>query len=95
MRILRGKSKKLIPAKKIVLYEASDTATENVILAAAQIPGKTIIKLASANYMVQDLCFFLKKLGVKIKGVGNMTLEIEGKKNIKKNDKHNIFFLEK
>lgn len=82
--------KKLIPAKKIVLYEASDTATENVILAAAQIPGKTIIKLASANYMVQDLCFFLEKLGVKIKGIGSMTLEIEGKKNIKKDVEYEI-----
>ncbi len=82
--------KKLIPAKKIVLYEASDTATENVILAAAQIPGKTTVKLASANYMVQDLCFFLEKLGVKIKGIGSMTLEIEGKKKIKKNVEYSI-----
>ena len=82
--------KKLVPAKKIVLYEASDTATENVILAASQIPGKTVIKLASANYMVQDLCFFLEKLGVKIKGIGSMTLEIEGKKKIKKDVEYNI-----
>ena len=82
--------KKLAPAKKIVLYEASDTATENAILAAAQIPGKTTIKLASANYMVQDLCFFLEKLGVKIRGIGDMTLEIEGKKNIKKNIEYHI-----
>jgi UDP-N-acetylglucosamine 1-carboxyvinyltransferase len=76
--------KNLKPAKKIVLYESGDTTTENVLLAAAQIPGKTIIRLASANYMVQDLCFFLEKLGVKIKGIGTMTLEIEGRKEIKK-----------
>ena len=82
--------KKLTPAKKIVLYEASDTATENVILAAAQIPGKTVIRLASANYMVQDLCLYLQKLGVKIKGVGTMTLEIEGKKNIRKDVEYHI-----
>jgi UDP-N-acetylglucosamine 1-carboxyvinyltransferase len=61
-----------------------------VILAASQIPGKTVIKLASANYMVQDLCFFLEKLGVKIKGIGSMTLEIEGKKKIKKDVEYNI-----
>lgn len=82
--------KKLRPAKKIVLYEASDTATENAIMAASQIPGKTVIKLASANYMVQDLCFFLEELGVKIKGIGTMTLEIEGKAEIRKNINYEI-----
>lgn len=81
---------KLKNAKEIVLYEAGDTATENILLAAAQCPGKTIIKLASANYMVQDLCFYLEKLGVKIKGIGTMTLEVEGKKNIKKDVEYEI-----
>lgn len=80
----------LHPAEKIVMYEAGDTATENAILTAAQIPGKTVIKLASANYMVQDICFFLEKLGVKIKGIGTMTLEIEGKKEINKNISYEI-----
>ena len=82
--------KNLKPAKKIVLYESGDTATENVLLAAAQMPGKTIIRLASANYMVQDLCFFLEKLGVRIKGIGTMTLEITGKKEIKKDISYEI-----
>lgn len=77
-------------AEEIVMYEAGDTATENAILAAAQIPGRTIIKLASANYMVQDLCFYLEKLGIKIKGIGTMTLEIEGKKKIQKNVEYEI-----
>jgi UDP-N-acetylglucosamine 1-carboxyvinyltransferase len=82
--------KKLKPARKIILYEASDTATENLILAAAQIPGKTVIKFASANYMVQDLCFFLEKLGIKIDGIGSMTLEVEGKKKIRRNIEYTI-----
>lgn len=82
--------KKLSPAKKIVMYEASDTATENAILVAAQIPGRSVIKLTSANYMVQDLCFFLEKLGVKIRGIGSMTLEIEGKREIRKNVEYTI-----
>ena len=81
---------KLMPAKKIVLYEAGDTATENAIMVAAQIKGKTTIKLASANYMVQDLCFFLEELGVKIKGIGTMTLEIEGVSDIKKDVAYEI-----
>lgn len=71
--------------KKITMYESSDTATENAIMAASLIPGKTIIKFASANYQVQDLCFFLKKAGVKIEGVGTTTLIINGRKKIKKN----------
>jgi len=81
---------KLKPAKKVVLYEAGDTTTENVLLAAAQAPGKTVIRLASANYMVQDLCFFLEKLGIKIKGIGTMTLEVNGKKNINKDITYEI-----
>ncbi len=82
--------KKLRPAEKIVMYEMGDTATENAILVAAQIPGKTTIKLASANYMVQDLCYFLKTLGVRINGIGTQTLEIEGKKGIKKDVEYEI-----
>jgi UDP-N-acetylglucosamine 1-carboxyvinyltransferase len=31
------------------------------LLAAARFEGETVIKLASANYMVQDLCFFPAK----------------------------------
>lgn len=83
-------TQKLKPADKVILYEAGDTATENIILAAAQTPGKTIIKLASANYMVQDLCFFLKKLGIKIKGIGSMTLEVEGLEKINKDVEYEI-----
>jgi UDP-N-acetylglucosamine 1-carboxyvinyltransferase len=71
----------------IVLYESGDTTTENVLMAAARMPGTVTIKMASANYMVQDLCYFLKKLGVKIDGVGTSTLIITGvpgeiKKNV-------------
>lgn len=62
----------------IVMYESGDTATEAVLMAAARIPGKTIIKMASANYQVQDTCLFLVELGVKIKGIGTTTLEVDG-----------------
>jgi len=67
---------------KIVMSESGDTATENALLAAALSPGTTIIKHASPNYMVQDVCFFLQKLGVKIKGIGTHSLEITGVTNI-------------
>lgn len=72
---------KLKPAE-IVMYEASDTATENIVIAAAGIPGTTTIHFAQQNYMVQDVCFLLKKMGVKIEGIGTLKLTIHGKKNI-------------
>jgi UDP-N-acetylglucosamine 1-carboxyvinyltransferase len=72
---------KLKPAE-IVMYEASDTATENIVIAAAGIPGKTTIHFAQQNYMVQDVCFLLEKFGVKIEGIGTLKLTIHGKKNI-------------
>jgi UDP-N-acetylglucosamine 1-carboxyvinyltransferase len=70
------------PAHPIVLTERGDTVTENVIMAAALYPGTTIIRNASPNYMVQDLCFFLQKLGVEIDGIGTTTLTIAGVKDI-------------
>lgn len=73
------------PARQIVLYESGDTTTENVMLAAAKFENETVIKMASANYMVQDLCFFLKKLGVRVEGIGTSTLKIRGVKDIRKN----------
>ncbi|MFA5994483.1 MAG: UDP-N-acetylglucosamine 1-carboxyvinyltransferase [Parcubacteria group bacterium] len=77
-------TEKFKAAEKVVLYESGDTVTETALMAAAQRPEKTIIKMATANYMVQDVCFFLEKLGVKIKGIGNGTLEVTGVKEIKK-----------
>ncbi len=71
--------------KEVVLYESGDTTTENAVMAAARQNNEVVIKMASANYMVQDLCYFLKKLGVKIDGIGTSTLKIRGVKDIKKN----------
>jgi len=65
-------------AAEIVMYEASDTGTENVLLAASLIPGTTTIKFASANYQVQDLCIFLRRCGVQIEGIGTSTLVVGG-----------------
>jgi UDP-N-acetylglucosamine 1-carboxyvinyltransferase len=67
---------------EIILYESSDTATENALLAAARIPEKTVIKYASANYQVQELCGFLQKLGVTIDGIGTTTLSVTGSTDI-------------
>jgi UDP-N-acetylglucosamine 1-carboxyvinyltransferase len=74
-------ARKLKPAE-IVMYETGDTVTENALMAASKVSGKTIIKLASSNYMVQDLCHYLQLLGVKIDGIGTSTLTVYGKPNI-------------
>lgn len=68
----------------IVLTERGDTVTENVIMAASLHNGTVTIRNASPNYAVQDLCVFLKKLGVKIEGIGTTTLHITGVPHINK-----------
>jgi UDP-N-acetylglucosamine 1-carboxyvinyltransferase len=66
------------PTRAIVLTERGDTVTENALLAAARHHGTTVIRNASSNYMVQDLCFFLEELGVRVDGIGTTTLTVYG-----------------
>jgi len=70
------------PSKAIVLTERGDTVTENALMAAARHDGVTVIRNASSNYMVQDLCFYLQALGVTIEGIGSTTLTIHGRRDI-------------
>jgi UDP-N-acetylglucosamine 1-carboxyvinyltransferase len=72
-------------ADRVPLYESGDTVTENVLMAAARQKEETTVEFASANYSVQDVCFFLQKLGVSIDGIGNTKLRIRGVPFIKKN----------
>ncbi|MBQ6593790.1 UDP-N-acetylglucosamine 1-carboxyvinyltransferase [Candidatus Saccharibacteria bacterium] len=74
----------------IVLTERGDTVTENVLMAAALAPGRTTIVGASPNYMVQDMCFFLEKLGVKISGIGTTTLVVRGRSTINEDVEYNL-----
>lgn len=64
--------------REIILYESGDTVTENALFAAALTPGRTVIKYATANYMVQEMCVFLQQCGVQIEGVGTTTLTVYG-----------------
>lgn len=77
-------SQKIKPASEIILYESGDTTTENIIMASTLIPEKTIIRYASCNYQIQDLCCFLQKLGVQIKGSDTTNITIDGVKDINK-----------
>jgi UDP-N-acetylglucosamine 1-carboxyvinyltransferase len=72
-------------APRVTLYEPGDTVTENVLMAAARTAEPTFIEFASANYAVQELGFFLQKLGVKISGIGTSKMAVEGVPFIKKN----------
>ena len=77
--------KKTGSTQAIILTERGDTVTENVLMAAALYDGTTIIRNASPNYMVQDVCFYLQALGVKIEGIGTTVLKVTGLRSIKKN----------
>ncbi|MVA75836.1 UDP-N-acetylglucosamine 1-carboxyvinyltransferase [Auraticoccus sp. F435] len=68
--------------RSIVLTERGDTVTENALMAAAMTPGVTVLRNASPNYMVQDVCAFLIALGVRIEGVGTTTLTVHGVESI-------------
>ncbi len=73
------------PAGHVVLYESGNTVTNNVLMAAARTTEQTIIQAASADYMVQDLCAFLKKLGVTIENTGSPVLKVKGVEHVRKN----------
>jgi UDP-N-acetylglucosamine 1-carboxyvinyltransferase len=63
---------------KILLDEASVTATENAIMASILAEGDSTIHNAASEPHVQELCHFLNSLGAKIDQIGSNTLQIEG-----------------
>ena len=75
------KSAPVCPSE-IILYESGDTVTENVLFAAALSECTTVIKYASSNYMVQEICAFLMQCGVQIEGFGTTTLTVTGVQEI-------------
>jgi UDP-N-acetylglucosamine 1-carboxyvinyltransferase len=79
-----------LQSAEVVLYESSDTATINALFAAARVKGTSIIKYASANYQVQEVCGFLKALGVGVEGIGTTTLTIQGVEETKKDISYSV-----
>lgn len=67
---------------KVVLQGMSVTATENAMLLAAALPGKTVIKVAACEPHVEDLGKFLQAMGVEISGLGTHTMTIVGKETL-------------
>jgi len=72
---LRGKR---LHGADILLDEASVTATENIVMAAALANGTTVVRNAACEPHVQDLCRLLSRLGAQIEGIGSNTLTIHG-----------------
>lgn len=70
--------KKRPAESEIIMSEFSVTGTENIILASSLNHGAITIKIAAAEPSVQDLCWFLQKIGVDIEGIGTHTLKIQG-----------------
>ncbi|MCS7054797.1 MAG: UDP-N-acetylglucosamine 1-carboxyvinyltransferase [Thermoflexales bacterium] len=63
----------------ILLDEASVTATENAIMAAALAKGVTVLRNAASEPHVQDLCHCLNRMGAHIENIGSNTLVIRGR----------------
>lgn len=68
---------------KMVLDEASVTATENIVMAATLAEGRTEIFNAACEPHVQDLCRMLVCMGAKISGIGTNLLVIDGVEHLR------------
>ncbi len=67
---------------EIFMDEASVTATENAIMAAAAAKGTTVIHNAACEPHVQGLCRMLVKMGSRVEGIGTNILTIKGAKGL-------------
>ncbi len=77
--------------KKIRLPSISVGATENALIAASYAKGTTFLSNCACEPEIQDLIVFLKKMGVKIKWVGNRKIKILGNQNLKPTN-HKVMF---
>lgn len=72
------KAAKRLEGQRILLDEASVTATENLVMAAALAKGATTLYNTACEPHVQDLCRMINAMGGKIAGIGTNRLTIEG-----------------
>jgi UDP-N-acetylglucosamine 1-carboxyvinyltransferase len=69
---------KRLRGASVLLEEASVTATENMLMAAATAEGETILSNAACEPHVQDLGALLIKMGARIEGLGSNRIRITG-----------------
>lgn len=62
----------------VLLDEASVTATENGLMAAALAPGRTTLRNCASEPHVCGLARMLQKMGADIRGIGSNALVVEG-----------------
>ena len=63
---------------KILLDEASVTATENILMASVLARGRTVIFNAACEPHIVDLATMLNAMGAKISGAGTNRIEVDG-----------------
>ncbi len=76
--VLQTKDGEGLTGADLYLDEASVTATENLLMAAAQAKNETIIRNAACEPHVQGLANILNKMGANIEGIGTNMLKIQG-----------------
>ncbi|MBI1961325.1 MAG: UDP-N-acetylglucosamine 1-carboxyvinyltransferase [Parcubacteria group bacterium] len=72
-----------LQASEVRLIERSVTATENVLMLASAIPGRTVIKNAASEPHVVCLCSMLSQMGAEISGAGTEEVAIQGRYGLK------------
>ncbi|MFM9044201.1 MAG: UDP-N-acetylglucosamine 1-carboxyvinyltransferase [Solirubrobacterales bacterium] len=64
---------------RIFMDEPSVMGTENALLAAALIPGETVLANAASEPHVQDLARLLTKMGARVEGIGSNVMTVHGR----------------
>jgi UDP-N-acetylglucosamine 1-carboxyvinyltransferase len=77
-RIYRLSAPDGLRGAEVFLDEASVTATENAVIAAAGARGTSVIINAACEPHVQGLCHLLSGMGVSIDGIGSNVLTVDG-----------------
>lgn len=70
-------------AGPVVLREFSVTATENVMMVAATLPGETTIHTAAAEPHISALAILLNRMGARVSETASHTITVRGRRNLK------------
>jgi UDP-N-acetylglucosamine 1-carboxyvinyltransferase len=58
-------------------------ATQNLMMAAAALPGATVIRNAAREPEIEDLARFLVAMGARVRGAGTGTIEVRGVRSLR------------
>lgn len=74
---------KNMKAGEVALEFPSVGTTENIMMAASLLKGRTVIKNAAKEPEIVDLANYINKMGGKVRGAGRSSIEIEGVAQLK------------